>query len=130
MLSGRSRWSIRSSPQVGGTLGLDRLDRLVGLDVGDSRVLREPGGLLLGQLDREALERVLEDLLEAAAVRARDLSGEQRDERPLRAGFRGGAGGIGVQDDDVAAADGVLGGRGAARGGGNGEDHADRGDDA
>ena len=102
-------------PPGRGALGRDRLDDLVLLDVGDARIVGERLGLLGGQPDGEALERVLVDVVDGAAVGATELLGQSRDQRPVRVSLARGPGGVGVQDDDVGAADGLL--RVAARSG-------------
>jgi hypothetical protein len=119
-------------PPGGGALRGIGLDDLVGLDVGDPRVGGECGGLRRRQLDSEALEGVLVDGGDRAAMRAGEILGDDRDEGAVRRGLCIGAGGIGVQDDDVGAADGLfwfVTACACARGRDDGENRAHRGGD-
>jgi hypothetical protein len=80
---------------------------------------RELGGLLLGQLDREALERVCVDVAELALVGLGELVRDERDVAPVCSR---------VEHNDVGAAYLLL--VGGARRSGDDDKHADRGDDA
>ena len=105
------------------------MDDLVGLDVGDARIGGQRLGLIRGQPSGEALERVLVDEGDVAAVRPSEAPGGGRDERPLRAGLGRGPYGVGLEDDDVRIRSGILcrADLACGRWGGHGETHEQRG---
>jgi hypothetical protein len=83
------------------------VDDLVRLDVGDARVIRQRRRTRRAQPNGEALEGVLVDEPDRAAVRARELPRRLADERPLRASLACGADRIRLEDDDVGTGDGI-----------------------
>jgi hypothetical protein len=93
-------------PPRGRGLGRHGVEDLVGLDVLDARIVREGCGLLAGQLDREALERVLVDVADGATVSAAELCCDGCNRRPCGT-LVPGARRVGLQDDDVVG-DGLL----------------------